>query len=151
MSDKVRGALFNALGDIDGLRILDAFSGSGAVAIEAVSRGADAVTAVERDARAFRCVTHNLAELNITKVELRHASLKTWLRAHQSHIFDIVIADPPYDDPQPELIERLPQHVTSRGLLVLSWPLETELPRLDEYQLIRDKAYAAARLLFYRC
>lgn len=151
MSDKVRGALFNTLGDIDGLAILDAFSGSGAVAIEAASRGASRVTAVERDARAHECIKGNLAELGIANVKLQRASLRTWLQAHPTENFDIVIADPPYDDPQPELIERVIRCVSSGGLLVLSWPLDYELPRLDDCHVIRDKTYAAARLLFYRC
>ena len=65
MSEKVRGAIFSALGDIKGLNVLDAFSGSGALAIEAISRGAKTATAVEVDKRAHQVIQDNLKKLNI--------------------------------------------------------------------------------------
>jgi 16S rRNA (guanine966-N2)-methyltransferase len=61
MSDKMRGALFNALGDIDGLSVLDAFAGSGALAFEAVSRGAGHAVAIDVDKSAQRAIAENIS------------------------------------------------------------------------------------------
>ncbi|HKX24038.1 MAG TPA: RsmD family RNA methyltransferase, partial [Candidatus Saccharimonadales bacterium] len=60
MAERVRGAMFNALGDIEGLTVLDAFAGSGALAFEAISRGAKSVVVVERDKRAQRIIAENI-------------------------------------------------------------------------------------------
>ena len=60
MSEKARGALFNTLGDIHGLRILDAYAGSGAITIEAESRGAQHVTAIDIDVEAIRTIASNV-------------------------------------------------------------------------------------------
>src|SRR3954470_23836038 len=66
MSDKMRGALFNVLGDIEGLTFLDAFAGSGALAFEAASRGAKAVTAIEIDNSAHKTIGQNIKALHIS-------------------------------------------------------------------------------------
>ena len=60
MSEKMRGALFNVLGDIEGLTLLDAFSGSGAISFEAISRGARSVQAVEKAVLAYRTICKNI-------------------------------------------------------------------------------------------
>src|SRR5881392_748421 len=66
MSDKARGALFNVLGDIEGLTFLDAFAGSGALAFEAVSRGAKSIVAIERDRPAHSVIERNIKELGLS-------------------------------------------------------------------------------------
>src|ERR1039458_7477259 len=65
MSDKVRGAIFGVLGDIKGLTVLDAFAGSGALAIEAISRGAKRAVAIEVDKGAHTVITENIKALGI--------------------------------------------------------------------------------------
>src|SRR4051812_43097697 len=75
MSDKMRGALFNTLGDIGGLTILDAFAGSGALSFEAVSRGARHATAIDSDRSAQQTITENIRSLSLNKhVKLIKAS-----------------------------------------------------------------------------
>src|SRR3954465_12488188 len=74
MSDKVRGALFNVLGDIEGLTFLDAFAGSGALAFEAASRGAKAVTAIDRDSSAHKILEQNAKELGLKSVKIIKAN-----------------------------------------------------------------------------
>ena len=80
MSDKVRGALFNSLGDIEGLRCLDAFAGTGALAFEAISRGATTALALENDPSAQRTIDENIKELKLYRqVKLVKAAAGSWL------------------------------------------------------------------------
>src|SRR3954464_3149409 len=67
MSEKGRGALFNALGDISGLTVLDAFAGSGALSFEAISRRAASVLAIDSDKNAQRAIAENIASLGLSR------------------------------------------------------------------------------------
>ncbi len=150
MSDKIRGALFNALGDISGMSVLDVFSGTGAVAIEAISRNAQQVLALERDVTAYRCIVENIATLGIDTMKVIHIPAKTWSSAHTNQLYDVVVCDPPYNDTQVATVEQFARHVAATGVLVVSWPTNQELPRLGSWSLVREKRYGDARLLFYK-
>src|SRR4051794_1002965 len=79
MSDKVRGALFNTLGDIEGLTFLDAFAGSGALSFEAASRGAKNVIAIDKDSSAHFVIEKNVKELGLQKhVHVSRANTGGW-------------------------------------------------------------------------
>lgn len=99
-SDRVREALFSALGPLDGERVLDLFAGSGALAIEALSRGAGEAVLVERDARAAAVIGRNLDALGIgaeTASVRRRDALKALRDAREaSESYDLVFIDPPY-------------------------------------------------------
>ena len=152
MSEKIRGALFNALGDIEGLSVLDAFTGTGAVAIEALSRGAAHVTAIDEDKEAFRCASKNRKALCLEKtMQVTQANVSSWSERNPSILFDIVIADPPYDNIQEDILQKLSRHVRSGGLYVLSLPHGSEDIMLSGCVLISQKHYGDASLLFYRC
>src|SRR4051812_42000237 len=91
MSDKMRGALFNTLGDIGGLTILDAFAGSGAIGFEAISRGASRATAIDSDRGAQRAIAENVNKLGLgSQVKLIKTSAASWLRTTKDQ-FDVVI------------------------------------------------------------
>ena len=80
MGDKVRGALFNILGDIEGLHILDAFAGSGAIGFEALSRGAASATLIDSDRSAQIAVYSNIHKLGLEKTTmLEKTSANAWL------------------------------------------------------------------------
>lgn len=155
MSDKMRGALFNMLGELSGLTVLDAFAGSGALAFEAVSRGAAAVLAIDNDTSAQQTIERNIRGLGLTgKVTLVKAAVGPWLNttATANQTFDIVLCDPPYNDVQLNLINRLKRVVRpDGGLLVLSWPGGQELPSIDGLELIEPRNYGDSSLCFYRC
>ncbi|MCW2711803.1 MAG: putative methyltransferase [Marmoricola sp.] len=99
-SDRVREALFSALeadlGSLAGLRVLDLYAGSGAVGLEAMSRGAGVVTSVESDRRTARLVQHNASTLGFHKVEVLAQSVSRVLGQHPRAPYDVVFADPPY-------------------------------------------------------
>jgi 16S rRNA (guanine966-N2)-methyltransferase len=100
-SERVREALFAILGELDGqTAVLDLFAGTGALAIEALSRGAGRAVLVERDARALSALRANLAELGIgpEQAEVRRGEAQRALRAarERAETYDLVFVDPPY-------------------------------------------------------
>lgn len=152
MSDRVRGALFNVLGPLDGLTVLDAFAGSGALGIEAVSRGAKHVTLIDNDRLAQKTIEANIKLLEISSsTKLVKASANAWLNTSETVTFDVVLCDPPYDDVQVSLVMRLTDRVGRGGILVLSLPPKVEVPITNEtFELVAAKDYGDARLVFYR-
>jgi 16S rRNA (guanine966-N2)-methyltransferase len=151
MSDKIRGALFNTLGDIEGLSVLDAFSGSGALSIESISRGASQATAIENDKLAQRTILANVATLGLgSQIVVIGTSASTWLTANVDAQFDVVLLDPPYDNLQPDLIQCLASTVKPEGLLVLSWPGSMALPDFTGFERVVERSYGDAQLAYYR-
>lgn len=97
-SDRLRETLFNILGpSVRGAAVLDGYAGTGAIGIEAISRGAAAVTFVERDPRAVQLIEANLAALGATGVIMR-AGLAEAVTRLGGQVFDLIILDPPYAD-----------------------------------------------------
>lgn len=151
MSDKVRGALFNILGDIGELTVLDAFSGSGALSFEAISRGAARALALDSDKHAQKVIASNIDALGLApQIKLIKASASAWLETQPDQTFDIVLCDPPYHDVQQKLIERLAARVRPGGILVLSWPAKVPLPELPGLERATARNYGDAQLGFYR-
>jgi 16S rRNA (guanine(966)-N(2))-methyltransferase RsmD len=102
-TDRVRETLFNWLGqNLDGLRCLDVFAGAGALGFEAVSRGASAVTLVERDKTAFANLRANLSDLQSfpvdASIDLVHGDGMGLLKRQANASWDLVFLDPPFDD-----------------------------------------------------
>lgn len=150
MSDKVRGALFNMLGDINGLSVLDAFAGSGALSFEAVSRGAAEVLAIDSDRQAQCAIAGNILELGLGKqIKLIKATVEAWLST-TDETFDIVLCDPPYDGWKPSLLVRLAERVKPGGLLVLSLPPDADFEVNSDCEPLAIKQYGDAELRFYR-
>jgi 16S rRNA (guanine966-N2)-methyltransferase len=152
MSEKVRGALFNALGDIEGLTVLDAFAGSGALSFEAVSRGAKSVVAIDKDSSAHQIIVNNIQELKLAKqVNISRANIAGWSIHNMENKFDIVLLDPPYDDLRLNLLQKLVnRHVKNGGLAVLSFPGKITYPAFERTKVVATKAYGDSQLVFYR-
>jgi 16S rRNA (guanine966-N2)-methyltransferase len=151
MSDKVRGALFNALGELSGLSVLDAFAGSGACSLEAVSRGANSVLAIDIDPEAVKTIAANVRNLGVDEtITVRRKNISGWSRNNQALQFDIVLADPPYNDIRPDVLERLCVHVAPGGLFVLSWPGSEAVREFGGLDVVSHKSYGDAQLVFYR-
>lgn len=152
MSEKMRGAIFNMLGDIKGLHFFDAFSGTGALAIEAVSRGARHVTAVELDAEAFKTIMENIRQLDIeNQVTVHRKDVKSWSRNNKEVQFDVVLIDPPYDAVPYTLLHKLATHTQPGGIVIYSLPPDHDFKlSATEYDSVVDKSYGDATLLVYR-
>ncbi|MCH7231455.1 16S rRNA (guanine(966)-N(2))-methyltransferase RsmD [Glycomyces sp. L485] len=98
-SDRVREALFNSLapgGDLEGLRFADLYAGSGAVGIEAVSRGAEHALFVESHALTAKVLRRNIAELGVADAHVICAPVEKALADEPDEPYDVVFADPPY-------------------------------------------------------
>ena len=151
MSDKARCALFNALGDLRGLTVLDAFAGSGGLSYEAISRGAKSVLAIDIDVEAVKAIAENVRLLELEDViTVRRKNISGWSRNNRDKRFNIVLVDPPYTDIRPDVIDRLTEHVDEGGLFVVSWPGKEKLPSYGGLELIQQKSYGDNQLAFYR-
>ena len=136
-ADRVREALFSMLGDVSGARVLDLYAGSGALGIEALSRGAESAIFVERDRAALTALGRNL-EATGARGEVRRQDVARFL-ARPEGTFDLVFCDPPYDEASAiagALAEALPgmlaedAHIVTesdkRNPLLLPLPLAVE-------------------------
>lgn len=119
-SDSLRETLFNILGDtVAGARVLDAFAGTGALGIEAISRGAAFVTFIEREKAALRALSDNVRACGVQEscAIIRDDFLRSSVAAASC---DLVLIDPPYDlDLLEDLVARAARWSTERGVLVL--------------------------------
>lgn len=151
MSEKVRGAIFGILGDIEGLTVLDIFAGSGAIAIEAISRGAASAVCIEVDKGAHAIIDKNIASLSITdQIKTIRAYANAWSTRHQDQLFDLVIADPPYDIIPWRDMKILQRHVNDTGFLILSWPGKADWPAFPGLQMVQNRNYGDIQLVFYQ-
>jgi len=149
-ADRVREAVFNILGDVEGLIVLDLFAGSGALGIEALSRGAGATTFVDRDDRALAAVRANLEAFGAVARIVRSDAV-AFLQRGEGAMYDLVFLDPPYDS-APELGRRLsellPDAVAEEAVIVTESdkraPLELGLPLHDE------RTYGDTRIAIHR-
>ena len=151
MSDKMRGALFNALGDINGLTVLDAFAGSGAMSIEAISRGAKHATAIDIDNDAFKTIQRNVGALGIeNQITVLRKNARGWASNNQDRKFDLVLADPPYDNIDPSVLTKIITLVKDGGLFVLSWPGKEPVRAFEGLTQLQANSYGDSQLVFYR-
>jgi 16S rRNA (guanine966-N2)-methyltransferase len=125
-SDRVREALFSVLGELQGATVLDLFAGTGALGIEALSRGGAKAVFVERDAAALDALQANLGALDLTATvaEVRRGDARAALRAARKRCetYDLIFVDPPYDDAQAwgrELSVALPPLLAPAGRVVV--------------------------------
>lgn len=150
MSEKIRGALFNVLGDIEGCTVLDAYAGTGAVGIEALSRGAARIVAVEVDKDAYKVLKVNRdAICDEGLMEIHRANVSSWVLNQEKVLFDIVIADPPYDGVSKTQLVNCTRVVRPDGLFVASLPPEIVFEH-ENLLLLDERTYGDAKLVFYR-
>jgi 16S rRNA (guanine966-N2)-methyltransferase len=151
MSEKIRGALFNTLGDVDGLTLFDAFTGTGSVAIEGMSRGISSTMAIDNDVDAFKCVTENVHKLALSPlITIVCGNVTTWCKNNPSKLFDIVVADPPFDVVNDDLLARLALKTKKGGIFVASLPDDFNPKAINGLDLLKTKTYGNAKLHFYR-
>jgi 16S rRNA (guanine966-N2)-methyltransferase len=147
--DRVREAAYNLIGPVDGASVLDLYAGSGAMGLEALSRGAERVTFVEKDRLACRAIADNLEKLRLTGARILCQDVLTTLR-QESRSYDLVLVDPPYgtwDELEPKLAQLLPRVLARDGLLVVETGARTE-PTLPLAQRT-SRRYGSARLTLF--
>jgi 16S rRNA (guanine966-N2)-methyltransferase len=156
--DRVKAAIFSSLGDsIASAHVLDLFAGSGALGIEALSRGASSAVFVEEDQQSAEIIERNLAKTKL-KGHVRQQDVFDFLR-HASgagETFQIILADPPYEKTKQsesytaKLLtnEALPRLLDSSGVFVLEKRPKETFPEMKVWRVVRRKNYGATEVLF---
>jgi len=154
-ADRVREAAFNLLGPAaaDGAKVLDLFAGSGAMGLEALSRGAAHATFVENDRDACRTINRNLDKLRLEGATVLCQDALTALRAdaRTGTRYDLVLVDPPYrrfSSLQNVLIQHLPEVLAPDGVLLVETAAAEE-PELPPLATRTSRRYGAARLTLF--
>lgn len=152
MSERIRNALFNSIGDeVRGKSVLDAFAGTGAVGLEALSRGANTVTFVEKDRAAQKVLANNVQKLGVeTRTVIIYTTINNWLENNDRQEYDLIFADPPYHDTQFSTVTKLFGLLKPGGLMVLSHPGRGEIPTKTGVVVVDNRSYGNAYLTFYR-
>jgi len=151
-SDKLRETLFNLLAPrIDGARLLDGYAGTGAVGIEALSRGAAHVTFVDHDRRAQSLIADNLAHCGVADgYAMIRASVSRALADLQGASFDIMVFDPPYAEEPDSILTVAAERLAAGGLLVLEHARRRPAPAIaGALARTRDVASGDSELSFY--
>lgn len=144
MGERERLALFNMVVDkINGGRILDAFAGSGALGIEALSRGAASVIFIEKNPKAAKIIRENLKSLNIDAevITVDAAKFET------KETFNLILVDPPYDKFSTDALPNLAKYLDKNGIFVLSHP--GDAPDITGVKLLNSRKYAGATISLY--
>jgi len=151
-SDKLRETLFNILAPrIEGARVLDGYAGTGAIGIEALSRGASHVTFVERDARARALIEENLAGCGVQGDYTIHAGdVAAVLPQLPAGACDLIVLDPPYDSPTSRVLDDSVRVLASGGLIVLERATRREPESPETLERIRDVKSGDSALTFFR-
>jgi 16S rRNA (guanine966-N2)-methyltransferase len=151
-ADKVRGAVFNILGDVTGLKVLDLFAGSGALGLEAMSRGAALALLVDNRPAAVKTIAANITKLRLENVLLKRRDYLSILRneAKRGGHYNLIFVDPPYKILRvvlPELEQWLPRIVSSDARLVVESDAREELSM--DFELAIEKKYGDTRVSIY--
>jgi 16S rRNA (guanine966-N2)-methyltransferase len=143
----VRETAFNLIGPVDGARVLDLYAGSGALGIEALSRGAERALFVDDSRDACRTIGKNLDTLGLKATVLCQDAIRAL--AQERGPYDLILADPPYES---SAYDRLAPHfarlLAEDGLAVLQTPAAAE-PSLDGLNIRTSRRYGSARLTLF--
>ena len=148
-SDKVREALFSVLGDVEGLAVLDLFAGSGALGIEALSRGAASATFVDEDPKAIAAIRRNLEAAGID-ADVHRRDAVAFLRSASGE-YALVLIDPPYSSAPRlgELLSKLLPAVLSKDALIVT-ESDKHAPLALEFALEFERDYGDTRIRIHR-
>lgn len=158
--DRVRAAIFSSLAEsVPGARVLDLFAGTGALGLEALSRGAAEAVLIEKDPRAIRTIEKNLAATKLSHAKVLESDVFSYLdRLAPPGGFELIFADPPYAkkpgerDFTPELLASAALHaaLAPGGIFVLEHLPGAKLPLGDRWECIRQRKYGATEVAFLR-
>lgn len=156
-TDRIKETLFNMLQpELPGAAFLDLFAGSGAIGIEALSRGARLCDFVEKNPRASRIVSDNLKKTKLENGKVYTSDVFSWIAGRKNSRYDIIFMDPPYDN----LLEKQVLEAISKSdiadedtLIIFECSLETEFEDyMDKlgYEIEKIKTYKTNRHIFVR-
>jgi 16S rRNA (guanine966-N2)-methyltransferase len=152
-ADRVRESLFACLGALDGVRVLDLYSGTGALGIEALSRGAITAVFVDRDARTLAVLRRNIEELGLRERArtVRSDGVRALRRLErEGERFDLILADPPYASGEAErVLAGVAGHaiLVPGGTLVLECGRRHPLPTPEGLAIVDERHYGDTRVV----
>jgi 16S rRNA (guanine966-N2)-methyltransferase len=147
-SDRVREAAFNLIGPVEAATVLDLFAGSGAMGLEALSRGAASATFVESDRDACRTIDRNLEKLGLTGATVLQRDVFQALAADR-RTYDLILCDPPYGfDQDARIAPCLVRALAPDGLVVYETTSRRE-PALGDLRVRTSRTYGSARLTLF--
>ncbi|HYY14441.1 MAG TPA: 16S rRNA (guanine(966)-N(2))-methyltransferase RsmD [Chthoniobacterales bacterium] len=155
--DRVKAAIFSSLADrIPGARVLDLFAGTGALGIEALSRGAASVLFVDQDRQSILAIEKNLAKTKLDGCVRQQEVFRFLEQAGAREKFDIIFADPPYERTgsgesfTEKLLsnDQLSQLLEAGGVFVLEKRPDEDVPDMKEWKVLRARIYGATKVLF---
>ena len=148
--DRVREAVFNLVGPVDGASVLDLYAGSGAMGLEALSRGAASAVFVESDRDACRTIKRNLDKLCLAGAEIACSDALRFMAAERRR-FDLILVDPPYDVVESVAVRLalyLPAVLAENGLVALESSSRDE-PELPPLETRTSRRYGSARVTLF--
>jgi len=154
--DKVRKAIFDILGDISGLKFLELYAGSGAVGLEALSRGVTELTMVESNRDSIAAIKRNISLLKIPDCNLYHLEAEKGVKllALDKKSFDLIFIDPPYHkDMAKKILQTLEAYdiLSPHGLIVIQHFKSELLPKDSlNFELIKEAKYGDTWLSIFR-
>jgi 16S rRNA (guanine966-N2)-methyltransferase len=154
-ADRAREGMFSSLltlTDLEGARVLDLYAGSGALGLEALSRGAGSATLVENDPAALRAIRANVEKVGLPGAHVVESDVLRFLGAQPEARYRIALLDPPYDVDVGPALEALPPWLVPDSVVAverrtrgpeLAWP--------DGYEPVRSRRYGEATLWYALC
>ncbi len=158
-TDFVRQAVFSILGEkVDGGRVLDLFAGSGALGLEALSRGASSCVFVDDFRQASTVITENLAKARLSGGHVVKADVLSYLK-RDAATYDLIFADPPYwkhygdKDHVSDLLKSglILSRLAPGGWLIAEISAHQKSPVADDFTLTDRREYGSSAVLFYQC
>ena len=147
-SDRVRENAFNLIGPVDDAAVLDLYAGSGALGLEALSRGAATAVFVENDRDACRTIDANLDKLHLKGTVIRQDAARTVAGERRS--YDLILCDPPYDSGDHERIApHLGRLLAPDGVLVYETSGRADPPSVPGLEVRTSRKYGSARLTLF--
>jgi 16S rRNA (guanine966-N2)-methyltransferase len=153
MTEKMRAAIFDILGDVSDLAVMDAYAGSGAIGFEAASRGAGRVVAIESSRGATHIIQSNQKALDIDWVySLYPITVESWLASpfYADLKFNVIVADPPYEQLKIDILEKLGQRLEKDGILAVSHSSKRSIGPLGGLEAVTGKVYGDSAISLYR-
>lgn len=150
VTQKIRAAMFDTIGhDLHGLHVVDLYAGSGALGIEALSRGASSALFIEKRPLAAKMIEGNGRELGL-KLKVEILDVATWLK-DQTQQFDIIFFDPPYAQFEVAIAAQATERLSADGVLVVSCGKREELPEeLGVASMAKLRLYGQTKIAYYK-
>ncbi len=149
--ERTRHAIFQVLGDLSGLNVLDLYAGSGALGLEALSNGAISATFVDSSRLSQKSITENVNSLNARDQSIiKKVKVENFLEQNTAK-YDLIFLDPPYAEFKLEILEAASSCLSNTGIIVVSCSMQTKLPEeIGLTNLVKIKRYSDTQIAYLR-